>query len=339
MNRVRRGFTLVELLVVIAIIAVLLALLLPAVQKVRAAAQRLSCQNNLHQIGLALHSYHGARGSFPPGATGTWTYGWAALLLPHIEQANAYNLLDPAKLTYIPTSGPLPNRDFFDNLIVPVYVCPASPLPAALVPEDNTTGVQVLVGNYVGIMGAPTSPTDYADPTGQRRVADWSAPTPAHCNFGGFAASNGVLYPGSRVRLTDITDGAAGTLVVGEQSDWGSSPGVGACAASGRLDIRMAKRAGLWTGASMGRAPLEGQPSSESASLVTVRYSVGQKARVGYRDGIARYGWNTPLQSVHPGGANALRCDGGVTFLKESMPFEVLRWLCIRDDGQVAGEF
>src|SRR5262249_44370760 len=127
-------------------------------------------------------------GSFPPGATGTWTYGWAAIVLPYIEQANAYNLLNPSQLTYIPTKGTLPNRDFFNNLVVPVYVCPASPLPAMLVPEDNDTGVQILVGNYVGIMGASTSSTDYRDPTGGKRVADWSPPTSLHCNFGGFAA-------------------------------------------------------------------------------------------------------------------------------------------------------
>jgi prepilin-type N-terminal cleavage/methylation domain-containing protein/prepilin-type processing-associated H-X9-DG protein len=331
------AFTLIELLVVIAIIAVLIGLLLPAVQKVREAASRMRCQNNLKQLGVALHNYHGAQNTFPPGATGTWTYGWAAIVLPYIEQVNAYNLLDPSQLTYIPAAGTLPNRDFFTNLVVPVYVCPSSPLPATRVPEDSSANGQILVGNYVGIMGASTSPTDFHDPTGLHRVADWSPPDPVHCNFGGFAASNGVLYPGSRVRLTDITDGSSHTLVVGEQSDWGRSPGVGACAASDQLDIRMARRAGVWTGASTGRPPLEGVAwGNESASIVTVRHPVGRKDRLDYADGIARYGWNTPLQSAHSGGANVLRCDGGVTFLANSTSFDVLRWLCIRDDGQVA---
>src|SRR5712692_7686431 len=93
--RWRIGFTLIELLVVIAIIGVLIALLVPAVQKVREAAQRAQCQNNLKQIGLAMHNYHEVHGTFPPGSLPMWWgAGWATLILPYIEQDALYRQLD-----------------------------------------------------------------------------------------------------------------------------------------------------------------------------------------------------------------------------------------------------
>src|SRR5262245_40204670 len=128
----RGGFTLVELLVVIAIIGVLIGLLLPAVQKVREAANRAKCGNNVKQIGLAMHNYHDSFGSFPSGTgfAGTyWTPGWAAALLPFLEQTNAYDLLDLKDRIYQPAPGFVPNRDKFKDFVVSTYVCPSSPLP------------------------------------------------------------------------------------------------------------------------------------------------------------------------------------------------------------------
>src|SRR5260370_18235913 len=92
--RRRCGFTLIELLVVIAIIAILIALLVPAVQKVREAASRTQCINNLKQIGLAAHNYHGVMKAFPSGRISTSNASPLVLLLPHLEQANKYNQFD-----------------------------------------------------------------------------------------------------------------------------------------------------------------------------------------------------------------------------------------------------
>lgn len=338
---IRSGFTLIELLVVIAIIAVLIALLVPAVQRIRETANRTQCANNLRQIGIAMHNYHDTAKRFPMGSVTGWGAGWAAQTLPFIEQAGAYNMLDMTKITYTPSSAALSNRDQFNNIIASVYVCPSSPCPTTMVPEDATNGVQILVGNYVGIAGASTSGSNFADPTGFNRVADVRATAEAQLNRGGFASSNGIFFSGSKIRIQQISDGTSNTIMIGEQSDYGEDPGVAASSTPGGgkhkpLDIRIARRAGIWTGGSTTASPLAGMSqgaAGEPASYTTVRWPLNTKIRSHWDDGICRYGWNTPLQSAHSGGVNVLRCDGGVMFLNDSVPFDTLRWLCIRDDG------
>lgn len=214
MPRSRHAFTLIELLVVIAIIAILLGLLLPAVQKVREAAARIQCQNNLKQMGLACHGYHDAQKSLPPGYLATAPYsdgatdtapgwGWGAFLLPHLEQDNLYRQLD--------FSRPVQNSPAIQTL-VKVYLCPADmPPPAAFAITDATGATVALAApsSYAATVGPDAS--DVADATGL-----------------------GVFYRNSRTRLTDITDGTSQTAMIGDRS-WVDSQGIWAGAPSGAV--------------------------------------------------------------------------------------------------------
>jgi prepilin-type N-terminal cleavage/methylation domain-containing protein/prepilin-type processing-associated H-X9-DG protein len=338
----RKAFTLIELLVVIAIIAILIALLVPAVQKVREAAARSQCQNNLKQIGLAMQAYHGAIKTFPSGNKGSWGAGWATVLLPYIDQLPMYETLKINGPFGSP--GPwntVPNWVTLQNFRVAAYICPASPLPAFVEtdPGDNGPGNWQLAGNYVAIMGASAGGNNPADPTGAGRVADCSNAQPVYCNFGGFVASNGVIYPGSRVTATQITDGTSNTLLAGEQSDWGIDPGVSPSCTAGQKDFRTTVYYGIWAGAEPSVPPTQANAPSvcgqSSVSTVTIRWPIGTKQRQNFNDGMGPWGgWNRPIQSTHPSGSNMLRCDGSVQFFSSSISFDVLKWMSIRDDGQ-----
>ena len=231
-----------------------------------------------------------------------------------------------------------PNWTALQNVSVSTYVCPSSVLPvlAQTDPSDNGAGNWQQVGNYVAIMGASTSSAVAADPTGGGRVTDCSVAAQASCEFGGYLASNGVTYPGSKIRINEITDGTSNTLLVGEQSAYGTDPGVCPNAGPMKLDMRTALTYSIWVGAEQSSPPTQAGVCGDSAgSTITLRWPIGTNSRQSFNDGMGVYcGFNKPLLSAHTGGVNVLLCDGSVQFFSVATSWNTTMWMAIRDDGQ-----
>jgi prepilin-type N-terminal cleavage/methylation domain-containing protein/prepilin-type processing-associated H-X9-DG protein len=299
----RFGFTLMELLVVIAIIAVLIGLLLPAVQKVREAASRASCQNNLHQIGLALHNYHDSQGSFPSGylcpqpqANPDYTspgWGWAALLLPFIEQGNLAQQINFA----LPIEDPsnLAGR----TMIVKLYVCPSDRSTGVFTIRDknNAPLVQAATNSYAACHGVGVDLDEELD------------------DF------NGMFSRNSRVRFADVTDGTSNTIAIGErgafftQSPWAGAVNFGT------------------TRITPG-APVNNPNAIEDAPTQTL-------AHIDVETINDPRGDPEDFFTPHTGVAVFLFADGSVHSISTGISLQLLQALSTRDSGEVvnAGDF
>jgi prepilin-type N-terminal cleavage/methylation domain-containing protein/prepilin-type processing-associated H-X9-DG protein len=330
-GRARRpAFTLIELLVVIAIIAVLIGLLLPAVQKVREAAARMSCSNNLKQIGLSLHSYHDTNSKFPPGGVTNGdccsTEGgpnWAVCILPYIEQGNLYKLYDQTKTMENAANAPVRTS------IVKTYNCPSDPnINKLMVPASGPgaiAGDMYATGSYRGIAGTTGGTAWFDDSTGNPQTTSPAVPigyrgllhATVDYNRPSAFGRAGISSPyGNPETMASLTDGTSNTIVVGEY-------------ATNTTITRTSFWAYEYTSFAMTEIVLPPQ----SRQLLNDYDACSNIVIAGFTNG------NNPckrgLSSFHPGAVNFLLADGSVRSISTNVDILLLAAMATIAGGEV----
>jgi len=307
----RQAFTLIELLVVIAIIGVLIGLLLPAVQKVREAAARLKCQNNLKQIGLALHDYYDANQKFPPGANNHFDAdgevdrrSWALFLLPFVEQEALYKSIE----AFMAQGNPYPVYAPNNKTVIPVYMCPSDPTSPKTITggSSDPTNQQGFHGNYVTCAGSEFF--NPVRPSGSRSRGD---------------DLNGMFYAYSHTKIDEVTDGTSNTLMTGEVI---LRPDVTGHDVLGRYY----NDAGQGTVCFSTYYPPNTQVPDRHQYCQSIPRSPCTATDT---DKVVS------LRSFHSGGVNVGLADGSVRFISDDVNPNTYKGLGSRDGGEVLGDY
>ncbi len=340
-RRAVRGFTLIELLVVIAIIAVLVSLLLPAVQQAREAARRTQCKNNLKQLGLALANYEASLTCFPPArlgryVSGTWDDGWECwtmMVLPYLDQVNLYNQYNNNLRWNDPGNAQLVGT------FIPGYVCPSTPSDSRL-DLNSTNSPQPAAGDYsataymsqkfyIAAGGYSTTWTNKSDPMGnffrQGVLNKAGAPTdPSYAQF-------------RPTRYRDITDGTSNTSTVFESAGapfaYGPTKTIFAVGTLGAdvADYNVVAGQYAYTG---------GTAWADDGKVTGVQ---GCKTD-GSARGVAPIGSinmcnDSEGYSFHSGGCNILMADGSVRFLTQNVSLNIFAGIITKAGGEILGDW
>ncbi|WP_298859606.1 DUF1559 domain-containing protein [uncultured Gimesia sp.] len=300
--RSKRAFTLIELLVVIAMIAILLALLLPAVQQAREAARRTQCKNHLKQIGLAIHNYHGVYTSFPNANANSELSGGSLFtsILPLIDQANSYHLYD------FNLTNSDPHNVEVTSQVIPFYLCPSSPMRRAVPSCSSDSG---------------RAPGNYAVCIGSKDYNQYWSFTPGATQP---ALNGAIVFTGStagKTKFRDFTDGTSNTLMVGETAynlpDYKFRSGD--CAGQSRYSFT------YWS------VPFPG------STACTTEHAFNPKDVAD--DSIYDSNWTRSFRSDHTGGVQFTLADGSVRFISENIDSTLLDALATRNGGEVISDF